>query len=128
MKKLTVVLVVAVLFGFTNLQAHNKSESSTSIETIKKNKISPLCLAIAKGDMEGFNKLLELGADLDRKSNGMLPVHYAARYNRVAMMQSLIKAGADTNRTCDKGYSVKKHAALSNADDILSLMESNSSK
>lgn len=124
MKKTIVLLLAAVLFGFTNLQANNTSETSTAIEIIYKVKISPLCLAIAKGDIEGVNKLLELGADLEKKSNGMFPVHYAARYNRVGVMKSLIDAGANTKSKSDKGYTAKKYAELSNAKDVLALLKS----
>ena len=47
----------------------------------------------------------------------MLPIHYAAKYNRVDAMRVLIKAGSKIHSPCDKGYTALKYAKLSKAKD-----------
>ncbi|MDT0556534.1 ankyrin repeat domain-containing protein [Patiriisocius hiemis] len=123
MKKSILVVALAVGFAFTNLQAATTNETTTTVEVVTKKKASPLVLAISKGDIDGVKKLIELGADVNKKSNGMYPVHFAARYNKVEIMELLVKAGAKTNKRCDLGYTVKKHAQLSKATDVIRYLE-----
>ena len=105
MKKSVVVLAIALGFSISNLNAANQNlVSNLELETIKTTEVSPLCRAVATGDLEEVNKLIKAGADVNEKSNGMLPIHYAAKYNRVEIIKVLITAGSTIHRTCDQGY------------------------
>lgn len=81
------------------------------------------CKAIIKGDLETVKKMIELGEDVNQKSLGMTPAHFAARYNQAEILQVLIDNGANLNRKCDKGYTVRKYAEISNAEDALEVLK-----
>ena len=127
MKKTTAILVMAfALFLGTNANANNEVNPTTSKANISKaiGTTSPFCLAIVQGDIDLVKKMINLGERLDKKSNGMLPVHFAARYNKVEILKYLVEKGAELNKKCDKGYSVQKHAELSNAKDVITYLDS----
>ena len=85
--------------------------------------LSPLCQAVVKGDVELVKQYIANGVDLNLKSNGKAPAHYAARYNKAEILHLLIEAGADLNLRCDGGYTVKRHAQLSNAKSALAVIK-----
>ncbi|WP_103071687.1 ankyrin repeat domain-containing protein [Aquimarina sediminis] len=86
-------------------------------------KTSPFCMAIVKGDIETVKKLIDLGSDVNQKSDGMTPLMYAARYNRTEIMKMLIEKGANIKTKDSKGYTAMKFAKLSNAKDAVALLE-----
>ena len=118
MKKSKIILALALGLSLLQINAFN-SNPNHSISNLKVNElsISPLCMAIAKGDVDKVKVYLDQGVDLSTKSNGMLPIHYAAKYNRVEIIKLLITAGSDVHATCDKGYSPVKHAQLTHATE-----------
>lgn len=89
MKKLLLVLAWALGFSVSNLNAFNQVvASNTNYEVVdKKGDIAALCKAVAKGNLEEVNKLLKAGVDVNEKSNGLMPIHYAAKYNRVEILK-----------------------------------------
>lgn len=118
MKKTVAILALALGLSISNVNATTSEFSSDSIElNIKESKVSPLCAAIAKGDVDKVKVYLDQGADLTAKSNGMLPIHYAAKYNRVEIIKLLITAGSEIHVKCDKGYLPVKHAQLTKATE-----------
>jgi len=86
--------------------------------------ISTFCKAVMQGDVETVTKLIQLGENVNQKSLGMAPIHYAARYNKVEVLKTLIENGADLKAKCDKGYTAVKYAELSNAKEALAVLES----
>lgn len=84
---------------------------------------NPLHLSVVKGDLETVKKLIEFGADVNQKWNGMTPAMYAARYNRVEVLQYLIAQGADLKVKSDKGNKASYYAKHSGAKDAQSLIE-----
>lgn len=118
MKKSTVVLALALGVSIFNLNASNDLSiltPSTSIE--QPVEITPLCKAVATGNTKEVNRLIANGADVNEKSNGMMPIHYAAKYNRVELIKVLITAGSEIHKSCDKGYTALRHAEKSKAKD-----------
>ncbi len=87
------------------------------------NQTSPFCMAIVKGDTETVKKLIELGSDVNKKSNGMTPLMFAARYNRVDIIKLLVEKGANIKTKNSKGYNAMKFAKLSNAKEAIALLE-----
>ncbi|NJB36027.1 ankyrin repeat domain-containing protein [Flavobacterium sp. ASW18X] len=85
--------------------------------------VSSFCKAIIKGDKEMVLKMIEMGEDVNQKSLGKTPAHYAARYNRPEIMKVLIKNGANLNKRCDQGFTVKKYAELADASAVLEVLE-----
>jgi ankyrin repeat protein len=80
-------------------------------------------MAIVKGDLEIVKKLIELGSDVNEKSDGMTPLMYAARYNRTDIIKVLVKNGANIKTRDKKGNTAMKFAKLSNAQDAVALLE-----
>ena len=118
MKKSVVILALALGFSISNLNASNEILTSGVNEvTVKTTEVSPLCKAVVTGNTEEVNRLIKAGADVNAKSNGMQPIHYAAKYNRVDLIKVLITAGSEIHSTCDKGYTALRHAEKTNAKD-----------
>ncbi|MBV7269814.1 ankyrin repeat domain-containing protein [Winogradskyella luteola] len=124
MRKSAVILALALGFSISNLNATNDIIAPETNEvTVKTVEVSPLCKAIATGNVEEVNKLIKAGADVNAKSNGMQPIHYAAKYNRVDVLKILITAGADVHSYCDKGISALRHAERSNAKEAAQFLK-----
>lgn len=116
MKKTVIILALALGFSISNVNATNTILTS-GVEVIKPVEVSPLCKAVATGDMVAVKKLIKSGANVNEKSNGMMPIHYAAKYNRVDMIKVLITAGSKIHEVCDKGFTPLRHAEKSKAKD-----------
>lgn len=65
------------------------------------------------------NKLIQLGADVNEASNGMTPAMYAAKYNRVDILELLVKNGAKLKKRSENGLNAMDYAKRSNAKDAL---------
>jgi len=124
MRKSAVVLALALGFSLSNLNATNDILTSEQTEvSVAKFEVSPLCKAVATGNIEVVKTLIKEGADVNAKSNGMRPIHYAAKYNRVELIKVLVTAGADVHSTCDLGYTALGHAKKSKADDAAQFLK-----
>ena len=118
MKKSVVVLALALGFSISNLNASNFTSSSDLDDVVVQSvEISPLCKAVATGNTEEVKRLLKNGADVNAKSNGMMPIHYAAKYNRVELIKVLITAGSKIHEPCNQGYSALRLAENAKAKD-----------
>ena len=96
MKK-TIIILGLVLTAFTNVaEASTVSASilTTSKEIVNYNN-SPLYNAIVRGDLAVLKKIVECGSDVDETSNGLAPLIFAGRYNKVDILKYLLEKGAD---------------------------------
>ncbi len=126
MKKTILMVAAAGMFAVTGVYAENNELLNHSTETISPAKdkgINPFCKAIVQGDVDTVKRLIELGENVNQKSLGMNPIHFAARYNKAEILTVLIENGADINAKCDKGHTAKKYAELSYAKDALAIIE-----
>ncbi|MFV1450619.1 ankyrin repeat domain-containing protein [Maribacter sp. HS] len=125
MKKVILTLsMVALTMGSTILAADKTSNATDSNTTlVKRVNISSFCKAVIKGDLETVKRLIDLGEDVNQKSLGMTPAMFAARYNKVDVLEILLDNGADLNLKSNQGYTAKRYAELSNATDALELIE-----
>ncbi|MFD1614710.1 ankyrin repeat domain-containing protein [Gelatiniphilus marinus] len=123
MKKTILISAIALCFSVVSANATtlNRNFTDYSKETVVQ--VSPFCVSIAKGDMETVKKLISLGEDVNKKSNGMTPLMYAAKYNRTDILKFLIAKGAKLKVKSDKGMTAKKYAELSNAKEALVILE-----
>ncbi|PXX26780.1 ankyrin repeat protein [Arenibacter sp. ARW7G5Y1] len=131
MRKTVLTVTMALLFMVAGVRA----ESSNSIYAINETALfgnpgdlSSFCKAIIKGDLETVKRLIELGEDVNQKSLGKTPAIFAARYNKVEILELLIANGADLKIKCDNGYNAKKHAELSNATEALEVINASLQK
>jgi len=125
MKKTIIISAMALCFSAVTVNAKSlvKSSKTYDIETVTNVKVSPFCVSIAKGDFETVKKLIDLGADIDQKSEGMTPVMYAAKYNRTDILNLLISKGADLKQKSNKGMTALKYAELHKAHDAKAILE-----
>ncbi|TRX16355.1 ankyrin repeat domain-containing protein [Flavobacterium franklandianum] len=124
MKKTIVYLGVA-LVAFANVSlASNVNSLSNDKKTVwVYTGVSPLCIAISKGDVESVKKIIEYGADVNEKSNGMTPLMFAARYNKVEILKFLVSKGAKINEKDSNGFTALVYAEQSNAFDAIEFLK-----
>ena len=109
MKKSAVIIAIALGFSFTALNATNDVVTSSTYETtMVKKLVDPFCVSIVKGDFETVKKLVELGQDVNKKSNGLTPAMYAAKYNRLDILKLLIDKGAKLDIKSEKGMTAQQ--------------------
>ena len=114
MKKTVVIIAIALGFSFNPLNAANEFNALNSESVVLEfARVNPFCKAIAKGDIETVRKLIELGSDVNQKSNGMTPIQVAAKFNRCKIIKLLVNDGASINKKSDRGMRAKKYAKLS---------------
>lgn len=124
MKKTVFITAIALGLTITTLNARTHVVIAHANEMVKPNTtVNPFCLSIAKGDLVTVKKLIELGNDVNEKSNGMTPAMYAARYNRVEILKLLVENGAKLDVKSDQGFRAIKYAQLSNAKEALAYLE-----
>lgn len=121
----TTIITLAVLLGSIGTQAHN-NQLTTAITHIEKTThlLPPLSLAVVKGDVETVKKFIEYGADVNETNEqGVTPLMFAARYNRVDMMQLLLSNGAKKDAKDNQGVSVLEYAERSQAKEAILLLQ-----
>ncbi|WP_394975052.1 ankyrin repeat domain-containing protein [uncultured Croceitalea sp.] len=124
MKKTILTIAMAISCMVTGIYANEtNNELKFEVEKSISLELSSFCKAIIKGDVETVQKLIDLGEDVNKKSLGMTPAHFAARYNKAEILEVLIENGANLKARCDKGYTVRKYAELSNAMDALEVIK-----
>ena len=114
MKKSIIYLGLALALSFNAVAANNGTLRS----------YDPLCIAISKNDNATAIKIIEYGADVNERFNGMTPLMYAARYNNVEMIKMLLEKGADSSIKDSRGNTALKHAEASKANEALAYLKS----
>ncbi len=123
MKK-TIVTALTIMFITSVSFATEKQTTLDSLTyELTTNQVSAFCMAIVKGDTDTVKKMIELGSDVNKKSEGMTPLMYAARYNRVDIIKVLVEKGAKIKTKDGKGYTAMKFAKLSNAKEAMALLK-----
>jgi ankyrin repeat protein len=123
MKK-SIICSGLALATFSNVAiASNSHQQTTTNNQLFLGSPTPLCVAISKGEIDMVKKLIEYGADVNEKSNGMTPLMTAARYNKVEIIKVLLSKGAHLKQKDEKGFDALKYAELSNATDAAILLK-----
>ena len=125
MRKTILTVAVALMFAVTGVSAESNLDRDLAVanSTFVDVKLNSFCKAIMQGDYDTVKRMIELGEDVNEKSLGMSPAIFAARYNKAEILSLLIENGADITVKCDKGFTAKRHAELSNAVDALAVIE-----
>ncbi|WP_194765765.1 ankyrin repeat domain-containing protein [Tamlana sp. I1] len=123
MKKSIIISTMALCLSVGSIYAtpEHLTFKDYKIEAIYK--VNSFCVSIAKGDFETVKILIERGADVNAKSAGMTPAMYAAKYNRVEILNLLIENGADLKTKCDKGNTAAKYAEMHGAHDAKAVID-----
>lgn len=114
------------LFAFINVSTASNTISTVNKEkiTINYDDITPLCVAIIKGDLEVVKKFVEYGSDVNQKSNGLTPLMIAARSNKTEIVKYLIEnCKVNINEKDSNGFTALKYAELSNATESIEILK-----
>jgi len=134
--------LLALLLCFSAFSNNDTVKTNTSIEPIKKviknpktgkvsscfvncnpYKMNTFCQLIQAGNYKAVQSLIDDGAEINKESIKLTPLMYAARHNRVEIVQLLIDNGADLHlRSSRKGYTALKWAKLSNANESYNII------
>ena len=104
MKKLILPMLIC-LFTFSTINAtdSNSETKTVKVEIVKTYEVSSFCKLIQMGDYEAVKALIKSGEDVNKKSNGLTPLMFAARHNKAKIAKLLIDNGAKLKTKSDKG-------------------------
>lgn len=123
MKK-TISLLGLALLAATNVALASNVETSTSKNVaIYNSDVTPLFVAISKGDVATVKKFIEYGVDVNESRNGMTPLMYAARYNNAEIAQFLIEKGADVSAKDNNGFTALQLAEGGKATKVIEVLK-----
>ena len=127
MKK-TIIYLGITLMAFSSLSFASNTNFIGNQKTLNIFNVSPapLVVAISKGEIETVKKFIENGTKVNKKLNGLTPLMYAARYNKVEIIKYLLLKGADRNIEDSQGFTALNYAELSNAYEAIAVFKSSS--
>ncbi|WP_242155370.1 ankyrin repeat domain-containing protein [Aestuariivivens sediminis] len=123
MKKTLIISAMALCFSVVTVNAKSVNSYLDYNPSTVVYKVNPFCVSIAKGDIETVKKLINLGADVNAKSNGMTPAMYAAKFNRTEILRLLIDSGAKLKVKSDKGMTALKYAEIHKAKEAHEILK-----
>ena len=83
---------------------------------------TPLMQAVKKGDINGVNERLDLGADVNESFYGETALMLASCYGHIEIVKMLLDRGADVNTVRGGGWSALSSAASGRHTDIVKLL------
>ena len=129
MKKTIITTVLALCVAVVSVNATSTTSTINHSSSEYFFKVNSFCVSIAKGDFDTVKKLIERGADVNERSNGMTPAMYAAKYNRTEILKLLIDSGANLKLRCtNKSYTAVKYAELHGANEAVAIIKENLKK
>jgi ankyrin repeat protein len=125
MKKTIFTVAAFSMLALSGITANEPvaTNNTVNLEMIAPDELSAFCKAVMQGDVDTVKKFIELGEDVNQKSLGRAPIHYAARYNKAEVLKVLIENGANLKMRCDGGMTAMKYAKMSNATEAQSVLE-----
>jgi ankyrin repeat protein len=120
------VFAIALSFGTITASELNDSSIKTSIEYPN---VSTFCKLIVAGNYDAVKAMIESGTNINRKSTGLTPLMFAARYNKVDIVKLLIKKGAKLKVKSERGnHTALDYAKMSKAHDAYKVLLAASKK
>jgi len=118
-----IIPVFVCLFSFNISNAASLKIEKESIEVVTYD-MSSLFKLIQKGDLNGVKSMIKSGENINKKSKGLTPLMFAARYNKVEIVKLLIKNGAKLKtRSSKDGVTALTIAKRSKALDVVKVLE-----
>ncbi|MCK0130516.1 ankyrin repeat domain-containing protein [Flavobacteriaceae bacterium F08102] len=104
------------------LNAHSTATVAEIVPMHTVNKTDAFCTLIQKGNYVAVKTMIEAGADVNKKSNGLTPLMFAARQNKVEIVKLLLANGADIKLKGDRGYTALQWAKMTKAKDAYEVL------
>ena len=125
MKKTIFTVAAFSMLALSGITANEPvaTNNTVNLEMVAPDELSAFCKAVMQGDVDTVKKFIELGEDVNQKSLGRAPIHYAARYNKAEVLKVLIENGANLKMRCDGGMTAMKYAKMSNATEAQAILE-----
>lgn len=125
MKKIILSLVVLFTVSSAFAKVEENPNSTPKLSTIAVSNVSAFCKLIQMGDYEAVKALVKSGENVNKKSNGLTPLMFAARHNKAKIAQLLIDNGARLNaRATKSGLTALDLAKKSKAMDSYKVIKS----
>ncbi|MCK0158697.1 ankyrin repeat domain-containing protein [Cellulophaga sp. F20128] len=126
MKKFSIAF--GILFSVLSVSAKTTADPMNDKKVVKETtkNLTPLNLAVAKGNYVLTEQFLAYGSDINEGSKvmGMTPLMYAARYNNVKLLKLLIANGAEVELTSKVGVTALEYAKISKASEAVTYLSS----
>ena len=116
MKKF-VLTALAIALSFGTITAASTSYEAPVKTNLEYPNVSTFCKLIRAGNFEAVKAMVENGTDINRKSTGLTPLMFAARYNKADIVQLLIDNGAKLKTKSERGYTALEYAKMSKAHE-----------
>lgn len=125
MKNLIIYLgITLVAFTAVSFASNTNDIGNQNKQNIFSESPAALAIAISKGELQTVKQMIESGTKVNKKLNGLTPLMYAARYNKVEIIVYLLQKGADRDIKDSQGFTALKYAELSNAYDAIAVLKS----
>ncbi|KGL61959.1 ankyrin repeat domain-containing protein [Polaribacter sp. Hel1_85] len=104
MKKLILPMLLCLFaFGSVNATTPEAFKAKKVITTKTYYNVNTFCKLIQMGKFEAVKALIESGENVNKKSNGLTPLMFAARHNKAKIAKLLIESGAKLKVKSDRG-------------------------
>lgn len=126
MKKLILSTFVCLLaFSVSTNAATTEPTKETTSTITMRYKLNAFCKLIQMGNYEAVKSLIATGEDVNKKSNGLTPLMFAARHNKAKIAKLLIDSGAKIDIKSDKGAKMTalEIAERSKAVDVIKVLK-----
>lgn len=126
MKKVILSVFICVLAFSTSTNATDVKLEKKPVITVKVGySLSAFCKLIQMGNFDAVKSLIETGENVNKKSNGLTPLMFAARHNKAKIAKLLIANGAKLKTKSDKGgkMTALQIAKRSKAVDVIKVLK-----
>ncbi len=122
MKK--IILTIALVFTASTLTVNANELPNETITVTYTADVSTFCKLIRTGNYEAVAAMIKSGQNVNKKSTGLTPLMFAARYNRAEIAKLLIDNGAKLNARSERGFTALKWAKLAKANEAMQVIKS----